>query len=63
MAEPVSGNSYVRSNYSNCPSCEKDWQLKTIFHRIFDYKCNKCLLLGYSYFCFIELGYLTLYTS
>jgi len=47
IAEPVSGNSYARSDYSNCPSCKKNWQLKTTFHRIFDYKCNKCLLLGY----------------
>ncbi|AAY61833.1 DUF2310 family Zn-ribbon-containing protein [Rickettsia felis] len=47
IAEPISGNSYARSNYSNCPSCKKDWQLKTTFHEIFDYKCNKCLLLGY----------------
>ncbi|WP_392506106.1 hypothetical protein ACE5D9_06950 [Rickettsia sp. 2024-CO-Wats] len=23
IAEPVSGNSYARSNYSNCPSCKK----------------------------------------
>ncbi|MFV9936727.1 MAG: DUF2310 family Zn-ribbon-containing protein [Rickettsia endosymbiont of Haemaphysalis japonica] len=46
IAEPISGNSYARSNYSNCPSCKKDWQFKTTFHEIFDYKCNKCVLLG-----------------
>ncbi|WP_256621174.1 DUF2310 family Zn-ribbon-containing protein [Rickettsia sp. TH2014] len=40
IAEPVSGNSYARSNYSNCPSCKKDWQLKTTFHGIFDYNCR-----------------------
>ncbi|WP_232202649.1 DUF2310 family Zn-ribbon-containing protein [Rickettsia montanensis] len=43
ISEPVSGNSYARSNYSNCPSCKKDWQFKTTFHEIFDHKCNKCL--------------------
>ncbi|WP_041471819.1 DUF2310 family Zn-ribbon-containing protein [Rickettsia africae] len=47
IAALVSGNSYARSNYSNCPSCKKDWQFKTTFPEIFDYKCNKCLLLGY----------------
>lgn len=47
IAEVVSRGSYVRSNYSNCPSCDKNWQLKTAFHKIFNYKCNKCLLLGY----------------
>lgn len=47
LAEVVSKGSYIRSNYSNCPSCEKNWQLKTTFHKIFDYKCNKCFLLGY----------------
>ncbi len=47
IAAPVSGNSYARSNYSNCPSCKTDWQFKTTFPEIFDYKCNKCLFLGY----------------
>ncbi|WP_341792780.1 MULTISPECIES: DUF2310 family Zn-ribbon-containing protein [unclassified Rickettsia] len=38
---------YTRSNYTQCPSCSKDWQLKKEFHNIFDFKCNKCSLLGY----------------
>lgn len=38
---------YTRSNHTQCPSCFKDWQLKKEFHNIFNFKCNKCSLLGY----------------
>lgn len=49
IAELVSGasNQYIRSNHTKCPSCNHDWSLETTFGKVFNFKCDKCLLLGY----------------
>ena len=47
LAEWCRNGKYVRSNYLQCPSCTKHWRLPETFLHIFDFKCDKCFLLGY----------------
>ena len=47
LAEWFRKGKYARSNYSQCPSCGEDWALQEPFLYIFNFKCNKCFLLGY----------------
>lgn len=37
---------YESDEHRRCPSCGKDWRLKTPFQRQFDYRCRKCRLLS-----------------
>lgn len=37
---------YESDEHRRCPSCGKDWQLKTPVHRLFDFRCRKCRLLS-----------------
>jgi len=47
LAEWFRKGKYARSNYSQCPFCEEHWALQEPFLYIFNFKCNKCFLLGY----------------
>ena len=47
LAEWFRKGKYARSNYSQCPSCGEHWALQEPFLYIFNFKCNKCFLLGY----------------
>ena len=40
------GNSISSEKKRLCPSCHKEWLLENDIHRIFDFKCQKCLLLS-----------------
>jgi predicted nucleic acid-binding Zn ribbon protein len=41
-----SGRSHQKEQARRCPSCNKKWQLKTKWHDLFDFRCERCRLVS-----------------